>query len=328
MIHNRLKFFLKFLLFVLVGWLLCQLFPASLGIVDVNASPMTTVPFSGTQYFYTSDTVVPGDVKQFTVNNMPSYTFYGLVTGQGTFNSWAIPFNVPKEGFYDISFLTYAKNVWSDNIMPNNMSIFDGGHSNQVCTSSMSAPYPSGSVLRTGSLLLNVKCDNVYLKQQMYFLVTNYTFPVQYQGALGHTAMTFVEKTQQQAIVDSINKQTEETKKTNETLKDSSIDENININEDDLTDESGIQDLLLMPLTLMNAVNNGFNSSCSTFSLGSLYGHNLELKCFTISDVIGSNLAGIIDVIISGIFIYLFSKHLRKVFDRTTNLENEEGDVI
>lgn len=328
MISNRLKFFLKVLLFVLVGWLLCHLFPASLGIVDVNASPMTTVSFSGTQYFYTSDTVVSSDVKQFTVNNMPSYTFYGLITGGGTFNSWAIPFNVSKEGFYDISFLTYAKNVWSDNIMPNNMSIFDGGHFNQVCTSSMSAPYPSGSVLRTGSLLLNVKCENVYLKPQMYYLVTNYTFPVQYQGSLGHTAMTFVEKTQQQAVVDSINKQTEEVKKTNETLKDSSIDENINIKQDDLTDESGIQDLLLMPLTLMNAVNNGFNSSCSTFSLGSLYGHNLELKCFTISDVIGSNLAGIIDVIISGIFIYLFSKHLRKVFDRTTNLENEEGDVI
>ena len=117
-------------------------------------------------------------------------------------------------------------------------------------------------------------------------------------------------------------------KDTNNTLKDDSIDDNVNISQDDLTDESGLQDLLLMPLTLMNAVNTGFNSSCSTFSLGSLFGHNLSLKCFTISDVIGSNLAGIIDVIISGIFIYLFSKHLRKIFDRTTNLENEEGDVI
>lgn len=133
---------------------------------------------------------------------------------------------------------------------------------------------------------------------------------------------------QNQQIIDNSKNTTEEQKKTNDILTDDTIDDNINFNTDDLTDESGIQDLLLMPLTLMNAVNNGFNSSCSSFSLGSLYGHDLSLQCFTISDIVGSNLAGIIDVLISGMFIYAFSKHLRKVFDRTTNLENEEGDVI
>ena len=106
------------------------------------------------------------------------------------------------------------------------------------------------------------------------------------------------------------------------------LEEMVNIKQDDLTDESGLQDLLFMPLTLMNAINTGFNSSCSSFSLGSLFGHNIELRCFTISDIIGLDLAGIIDVIISGIFVYLFSKHLRKVFDKTTNLESQEGDVI
>lgn len=133
---------------------------------------------------------------------------------------------------------------------------------------------------------------------------------------------------QNQQIIDNSKNTTEEQKKTNNILTDDTIDDNINFNYDDLTDESGIQDLLLMPLTLMNAVNTGFNSPCSSFSLGSLYGHDLSLQCFTISDILGSNLSNIIDVIISGMFIYLFSKHLRKVFDRTTNLENEEGDVI
>lgn len=132
----------------------------------------------------------------------------------------------------------------------------------------------------------------------------------------------------QQITNDKLNEVKEEQNKTNQILTDDTIDDNIKFNTDDLTDESGIQDLLLMPLTLMNAVNNGFNSSCSPFSLGSLYGHDLSLQCFTISDIVGSSLSGIIDVLISGMFIYAFSKHLRKVFDRTTNLENEEGDVI
>ena len=83
-----------------------------------------------------------------------------------------------------------------------------------------------------------------------------------------------------------------------------------------------------MSLILMNVVNIGFNSFCFLFFFGFLFGYDLSLKCFIIFDIIGLNLAGIIDVIISGIFIYFFSKHLRKVFDRTTNLENEEGDVI
>lgn len=324
MIKTFSRYFLRALAFLLALFLLSKIFPNYFGMIDVHASPSSTVSFSGTQYFYTSDTVVPGDVTQFTVNNMPSYTFYGLVTGGGTFNSWAIPFTVTKEGFYDISFLTYAKNVWSDNIQPNNISIFDGNSSSQVCTSSMSSPYPSGSVLRTGSLLLNVKCDNIYLKAQQYFVVTNYTFPVQYQGALGHTSMTFIEKTQQQAVIDSI-------EKTNDTIKDTdttgaSSSGNSFFNDFDEGSEGDLTDLVSLPLNFINHL----NDQCQAFTLPMGKMGTVTIPCLSSlwSSSSFANIINIAKIILNGLICYKVGLNLLLFFKDLKDPDKDKLEVM
>lgn len=331
MISNRLKFFLKLLLFVLVGWILCHFFPASLGIVDVHALEYHN---SYTNFKYEGQDLNIAQFYTFPAGNKPI-----IVNGALALSNDSSNLNFTGYMYINLN-LCSDMNLTSINT-PNNVDNMYVYQSGQTCNFNGSSykgkvyniyfriiKPSSRPVTYEGSFYLNVSNDhsvefiNYYANPGGFPMNNNQV----YTSDLNE--LKDILRNNNSFLKDSIDKNTQENKKTNDILKDDSIDENININQDNLTDESGLQDLLFMPLTLMNAVNNGFNSSCSTFSLGSLYGHNLELKCFTISDVIGSNLAGIIDVIISGIFIYLFSKHLRKVFDKTTNLESQEGDVI
>lgn len=323
MISNRLKFFLKVLFFVLLGWLLCNLFPSYFGIIDVNASSNRTITPNQMSFQTGSSSPIVVPVSSFTYTSYPYMTFYGYTSvSDNLWNYAGWTFWSRLAGNYDLSFMYTG--VWNTNSNDALSFSISQGATVYPCTNT-SLSVSNGSANRA---IISVFCPNVSLTANDFTINMEIPTSKLLTGhAIGITPLNLYEQGTT-TLQNEVSKATEQIKETNETLKDSSIDENININQDSITDESGIQDLLLMPLTLMNAVNTGFNSSCSTFSLGSLYGHNLELKCFTISDVIGSNLAGIIDVIISGIFIYLFSKHLRKVFDRTTNLENEEGDVI
>lgn len=323
MISNRLKFFLKVLLFVLVGWLLCNLFPASLGIVDVNASANRTITPNQMSFQTGSSSPVVVGVSSFTYPSYPYMTFYGYTSISDNLWDYAgWTFWSRQTGNYDLSFMYIG--AWNTNSNDALSFSITQGSTVYPCTNTPIS-VKNGSANRA---IISVFCPNVSLTANDFTINMEIPSSKLLTGSsIGITPLNLYEQGTT-TLQNEVSKATEQIKQTNDILKDDSIDENININQDAITDESGIQDLLLMPLTLMNAVNTGFNSSCSSFSLGSLYGHNLELKCFTISDIIGSNLANIIDVIISGIFIYLFSKHLRKVFDRTTNLENEEGDVI
>lgn len=326
MISKRLKFFLKLLLFVFVGFILCRLFPSYFGMIDVQAlnNSFTNFKYAGNDLnvakFYTvpagnNMVLVNGKVDTSTTSSFSTYMYINL--------------NVCTD--------MYLNSINSPNGI-DNMYVYQSGQTCNFNGSSYKGKVFniyfrafktfSTDYLYSGSFYLNssnehsIELINYYANVEGFPMNNNQSYAKDLQE------LKDILQNSNSSLKDSIDKNTEENKKTNDILKDDNIDNNININQDDLTDDSGLQDLLLMPLTLMNAVNNGFNSSCSSFSLGSLYGHDLSLKCFTISDVIGSNLAGIIDVIISGIFIYLFSKHLRKVFDKTTNLESQEGDVI
>ena len=310
MMSDSLKFIIKIFLFLLLVYVLALLFPTSLGIVDVSAKS-SPVSFTGYQ---TTGLLSSG-------NNVNANLDFGWgnKAGANMGNGYlVIGFSYTQSGIdapvASLSTLRVKSGAEQYNC-------YFSSYSNDLASSSGNSSSSSSSISAICPVFLGPEGLSGMI---LGFTGRSTGWELQYRMP---NLFTFVPDSNDE-VVTAIDKQAEEVKKTNETLKDSSIDDNININDNSLTDESGIQDLLLMPLTLMNAVNTGFNSSCSSFSLGSLYGHDLSLKCFTISDVVGSDLSGIIDVIISGIFIYLFSKHLRKVFDRTTNLENEEGDVI
>ena len=92
--------------------------------------------------------------------------------------------------------------------------------------------------------------------------------------------------------------------------------------------DSVVSDMVLMPITLLNAFSNGFNSICSSYNLGSLYGTNLTLPCINLSNYLGATLWGIIDVLMSGFLIYGIGKKFVRVFNDFTNLKDSQVDEL
>lgn len=114
----------------------------------------------------------------------------------------------------------------------------------------------------------------------------------------------------------------------NDTLTDDSVPDMGDYDFSSNNAQNGvINNLILMPINLIRAFNNGFNSSCSQFNLGSLYGTNLYLPCINPGDYLG-NIWSVIDVIISGIFIYVFGKKCVKIFNDITNLKENQVDEV
>lgn len=130
-------------------------------------------------------------------------------------------------------------------------------------------------------------------------------------------------------IQSAINSTNQSIQETNDTLKDDSTDDP----DTKITEISGkvatnnvISDLVLLPVTLFSKVLNSLNGSCSTYSLGELYGHEITFPCINVGSYIGGVLWGVIDVVISGLLIYAISRKFVKVFNELSSLK--EGDII
>lgn len=126
-----------------------------------------------------------------------------------------------------------------------------------------------------------------------------------------------------------INNQNTNAQNTQNTIKDDSVDSpntSINTIKGSLASNGVITSLVVLPVTLYQAILNSVNGTCSTFSLGSLFGTNLTIPCINVSNYLGTTLWGSIDVIISGIFIYMISRKMVKVFHQLSSLK--EGDVL
>lgn len=90
-----------------------------------------------------------------------------------------------------------------------------------------------------------------------------------------------------------------------------------------------IQSLAVMPITLFQSMLNSINGSCTPFYIGNLFGEEVYFSCVDLSSYLGSTLWGLIDVLCCGMFIWVMSNKLRKVWDSFTNLKHKDevGDL-
>ena len=116
----------------------------------------------------------------------------------------------------------------------------------------------------------------------------------------------------------------------NDTLNNSSTDDpnnDINSMNSKTASNNSITQLLTLPITLFQNVLNNINGSCSAYSLGSLYGTSLTLPCINLESILGSTLWGVIDVLISGLFILSFRKKMVDIFNHMSSL-NDRGNEL
>lgn len=118
----------------------------------------------------------------------------------------------------------------------------------------------------------------------------------------------------------------------NDSINDDNIDSNNTTNtlnnlSGQVASNSVISDLLLLPVSLFQKILNSINGSCSTFSLGSLYGSNLNFPCIDLQSLLGSAIYNSIDVIISGIFILSIRKKFVNIFESLSSLKDGRNDL-
>lgn len=130
------------------------------------------------------------------------------------------------------------------------------------------------------------------------------------------------------------NKVSNSVNQVNDSINDSSVDSsNTNSTLDGLNNNlptnGTISSLILMPITLAQSYLNGMNSSCSTYSMGTILGVEISLPCINLSSLLGSSLITIIDILFSGFMIFAIGKKMVRVFNNFTNLKDGQiNDVF
>lgn len=147
-----------------------------------------------------------------------------------------------------------------------------------------------------------------------------------------YSPINFVYDDGNSTIVSAIEDNTDAINETNDTLKDDSIDDSkaesdIDDMKDKVASNGSITQLLTLPITLYQSILNSLNGSCSSFSLGSLYNHNLTLPCINLQNLLGSTLYNIIDILCCGSFILVFRKRMVDIFNHMTSL-NDRGNEV
>lgn len=171
---------------------------------------------------------------------------------------------------------------------------------------------------------------NIWIRNTLYYYdeYTNYeTILNQINSTLSGLSLTSVNNK-----LDNLNQatqqQTEEIKNINDTLKDTSTPDSSEYNFSENNADNGvINQLVTMPITLTQAFLNGFNGSCTPFNLGNLMGTDLIIPCINPGSYLGT-IWNIIDIIISGVFIYIFGKRLVKIFNDVTNMKENQIDEV
>ena len=111
----------------------------------------------------------------------------------------------------------------------------------------------------------------------------------------------------------------------NDTLKDDNVD-NPQDYSSNVATNGVITQLITLPITLYQKILNSTSASCSPFNLGTLYGEQLTMPCINLQNYLGSTLFNVIDILISGLFIYSISRKMIKVFNSLSSMK--ESDVI
>lgn len=194
--------------------------------------------------------------------------------------------------------------------------IFTSDFTSNALTMSYNSSVRNESNHTFGGYQVTLLSDNKQLTQQ------------QVQQAVQSSGLATAQSVAQ--VQESITQVQQELSSIDNTLNDSSVDSSdstINSLKDKIPTNSVISDLLLLPVRFLQNFVNALGSSCSRFSLGTLYGTELFMPCINIENYLGSGIWTTIDLIISGLFIYALRKKFIEIYQNLTNLRNGGNEV-
>lgn len=164
--------------------------------------------------------------------------------------------------------------------------------------------------------------------QLLNFITTNDDISIDFSsGAVITQNQQIINQNQQ--IINQGQQTNDKLNDINGSINNDNVDDpssSINSFKDKIATNGVITQLIGLPVTLFTKVLNSLNGTCSTYNLGSLFGTDLILPCVNIQNYLGNSLWSIIDILISGLFVYSISRKFIKVFESMSSMN--EGDVI
>lgn len=299
-----------------------------------NLSPLTN--YTTRFYYKTNDTSFAKNIYDYV--EIPFFIRINGYTNQAMSTLYTIP---------NADTLYYVYN----NVQLQFSIIYSNNQYDSYSTCTVSSNNYTGSDAITGILKCSVDraadgIRNVAVQHNLQVSGSNYTI---FFGTNGW--INFIYKNDNGSISSSINNQTTNiTNAQNQTTNavnnntnainnmNSSITDSSTNNDSDnqtiinnfnskVASNNTISSLITMPITIFQKILNSVNGSCTPFTLGNLLGTNISMPCINLQNYIGNELYNIIDIIISGLFIFSISKTMIKVFNNFTSLK-DKGDIL
>ena len=131
------------------------------------------------------------------------------------------------------------------------------------------------------------------------------------------------------ALKEAIDENTKAVEDVNNSLKDES-DANTNGFLQDIQQDysnNPVSDLITMPITFLQTLNNKASGSCITWDLGALFGHNLKMPCINLQQILGSNLYNLIDMAFCLFLAYNIGLMCVTIWNNMTSLKDDFDDM-
>lgn len=299
--------------------------------VNVHAKEIVVSPENGVSSGYAlsiTNNSIPIAVNQ--TFNFGGLYFYGA-SASGSWKTLGAFYNIPSTGCYNVSIT--ASFSGSTSFAPNSYSAFlrltDDESSIPFSNDGISSQYlPSGGSFNNGGIYSAHK-DSLCLSKGRYgflwYMNGMSFYDNQYYG-FGNMILTPVPTndfvTEQKNTTNAINK-------TNDTLKDQSDANTSGFLQDINQDYSNnpVSDLITMPITFLQTLNNNVSGSCITWNLGSLLGSNVTMPCINLQEIIGSNLYNLIDMAICLFLAYNIGLMCVTIWNNMTSLKDDFDDM-
>lgn len=218
-------------------------------------------------------------------------------------------------------------NIYKTNIpCQYSTSDYQGGRITYFYGKSFTCPVSGGNTCHSWGKWTFYSYGSSY--QLLNFITTNDDISIDFSsGAVFSQNQQIINQNQQ--IINQGQQTNDKLNDINGSINNDNVDDpssSINSFKDKIATNGVITQLIGLPVTLFTKVLNSVNGTCSTYNLGSLFGTDLILPCVNIQNYLGTTLWSIIDVLISGLFVYSISRKFIKVFESMSSMN--EGDVI
>lgn len=226
----------------------------------------------------------------------------------------------------DIHFILHTQ-LTSQYNDPYRVFIIDHNHNTYTCNTQASSNYHNTNAnaqVITGTYT-NVNCSNIAFSSPTFKVYLMDTFGTTANGYVGISKLTLYPHSSNQAVVDAIDDNTQATQDVNNTLNDDSDADTQGLFSDLSFDYSNtpVSDLITMPITFLQRLNNNFNANCFPITLGRLYGHTITLPCLNIEGRMGQPLSTYADYAMCLFMAFNIAMMCVTIWNNLTSLKDD-----